>query len=763
MSNQNINTAIQTVQRILYLLALVIVPISVLPFPWDLTEFSMTLSLALFTLPILLLELAKVFVNGTLAYPKNRIDGAILLLFIVLIISTIFSKSPITSMLGFDSRLGGGLIGLITVLAFTYTARNFVKDFDGVIHSILYLLIGVTIGAVISILSFWGMNILEFIPSFKELFTTGLPFYSSARVSLMIFGVATLLSSGLIFYSLKKYNLGTLITGILMFLTNLLAFMLFSIVQGNDQAFLFIAIFASFLVIPFIRRRPLNKSFVGVIGITFLIVFGGIMILKIPQFKELVIRDSSKLITQVTISPEVGWKVATNAVSESFWNGLVGYGVDTFSIAYNLYRPLTDEILVLNNTNFTSPNNHILNMFISMGILGVLAWAYLFFITISHVISDTRKRSFIDTEDFILLLLNLITIYLLVSSVFIYFTIFTYLLLFLSISLAVVIRHMKKEESKEIYVLNLRLFTRQTGETLSFDTNSTIALLFISLPLLWLYSLSLNHLSAGFNVLEAERITSEGRKLNEKGKLGEEDRVKMLVNATNLYGKAIEKVPINDMYHRRASLIITQYVEILVSKYNKSDIDGEKNTLYDDITAYADVAVEEAKLATDRAPQIYANWGARANVYSKIVGIGFRTYSKSALSAMQQAASLNPLNYELYYNAAQLYVVNNDNDSAIRTLVQVFTINPEHIPSNILAGELSLNDKDYRQADRYFDKAKSIMDKYGDIDSELYKYVVKRLTEIGPLLPETETKTEEEDDNTTNINQEDSIIESDSN
>jgi tetratricopeptide (TPR) repeat protein len=209
----------------------------------------------------------------------------------------------------------------------------------------------------------------------------------------------------------------------------------------------------------------------------------------------------------------------------------------------------------------------------------------------------------------------------------------------------------------------------------------------------------------------------------------------------------------NDMYHRRVSLVLSQYVELLVGKYNESEDEGEKKELFDDITAYADIAVEEAKLATDRSQHVYSNWGTRANVYSKMVGVGFKVYSKSALTTTQRAASLNPLNYELYYNAAQLYVVNNDNGSALKTLNQVFTINPEHIPSNILAGELSMNDKDYRQADRYFTNAKDIMEKYGDIDSELYKYVIKRLNEITPLLPSPEVKDNNTKTDDTNQNE----------
>ncbi|MBI2357250.1 hypothetical protein HYV12_04335 [Candidatus Dojkabacteria bacterium] len=750
MSNRSLNNSLETAQRILYLLALIVVPLSILPLPWDLTEYSMTLSLALFTIPILALEISKTFINGSLIYPKNKIDTAILLLFVLFCLSTILSKSPITSFLGFDSRLGGGLVGLCTLLIFTYSARNFVRGIEGVIYSFIYLLIGVTLAAIFSILSFWGMNLLQFIPSFKDLFTVGLPLFSSARISIIIFGSAVILSSGLLFYAFKKYNLGLVITGILMFLTNLLAFLLYSLVQGSEQVILLLVMFACFLLIPFFRKRPLSKVFVNVSVFTFLIVLSGIVLLKIPQFKDLVVKDSSNLITQVTISPETGWKIATNTISESFWNGVAGYGPDTFSIAYNLYRPLTEEILVLNNTNFTYPNNQFLNIFISLGVLGVLVWIYLFYLVFMQLITDVKKRAFTETEDFLLLMLDVLSLFLLVSSVFIYFSFLIFLLLFLFITLGVVLRHMKKDEKDETFVLSLGFSIQRENESL--NRNLLFAGVFVLLPTIWLYSQTVNYTLAGFDVLEAERITAEGRELSDRGKLSEEDRARRIVKASNLYGKAINKAPLNDMYHRRASLIVGQYVQLLVDKYNKTDIESEKKELFDDITAYADIAVEESKIATDRAPQVYANWGTRANVYSNIVGIGFKVYSKSALSSMQTAASLNPLNYELYYNAAQLYVVNNDNDSAIRTLTQVFTINPEHIPSNVLAGELSLNDKDYKQADRYFAKAKEVMDKYGSTDTELYKYVVKRLTEISPNLPKKEDETSNGDTKTTETN-----------
>lgn len=726
--NKSLNF-IEGVQKLLFFISLTVIPLSVFPLPWDLTEYSMSIVMLFFATLVVSLEIAKLFWTGRTIIKRTIVDTGVLLLAVSIITSTVFSVSTQSSLWGFDYRLGSGTVIFISSLLYLYSARVFLKGTDDVFSAVKFLVAGVSLGALFSILSFWGVNILNTVPGFDTHFTTGLPLYSSSRVSLVIWGVSSILSAGILFDTLKKGKTTQPILPIVTFALNLLAIILFSLVQGWAQVVLLIISFILLLALPLIRKRPLNKTYLlstVVLTLTLTAIF---LLFRIPQLKEVLVRDSSSLITQLTIDPQVSWRVATTSMSESVLRGFVGLGQDTFSIAYNLYRPLSTETILLNTTNFTNANIHLINVLATRGVLGILVWLALGLVIIKSLFDSLKKNSFEKPVDFFIVTLDIAVLYIYASSAFIYFTFLIIFTLLLLVSLSTILKSERNVESLESFILNVGLFLRKQGESVTRPVATTTVLVVLILTISVLFYLGRYVVSSGY-VLQAEAISAKGRELAQEEKLSESERAQILIDSSNLYGKAIRLSPNNDVLHRRGALIVLQYVEYLATKYNETEIEEEKKVLFEQIAAYIEIAVEESKRATELNSQTYANWGSRSSIYSKLVGLGLTSYTRSALSSMQTAAQYNPLNYELYYNAAQLYVVNNDNDMALRTLSQVFSINPDHIPSLILGGELSLNDGDSRQALRYFEDAKRVMDGLSSTDSDVYDYVVSKISKL---------------------------------
>ena len=81
---KNIETVISSIERILFYILLSVLPVSILPFPWDLTEKGMTLVILFFTLLILSLEVIKIIWSGKILFLKRESDLVIFLLFISL-------------------------------------------------------------------------------------------------------------------------------------------------------------------------------------------------------------------------------------------------------------------------------------------------------------------------------------------------------------------------------------------------------------------------------------------------------------------------------------------------------------------------------------------------------------------------------------------------------------------------------------------------------------------------------------------------------
>jgi tetratricopeptide (TPR) repeat protein len=113
-----------------------------------------------------------------------------------------------------------------------------------------------------------------------------------------------------------------------------------------------------------------------------------------------------------------------------------------------------------------------------------------------------------------------------------------------------------------------------------------------------------------------------------------------------------------------------------------------------------------------------------------LLSIGFEDYDRDALNALSKALDLNPTNYELYYNAAQVYLVQENSDDALAMLVKVLEINPRHVPSLLMAGEVNKGLGKEEVYLSYLKAAKAIMEEYNQDDTDIYQEVVRDLRQV---------------------------------
>ena len=122
-----------------------------------------------------------------------------------------------------------------------------------------------------------------------------------------------------------------------------------------------------------------------------------------------------------------------------------------------------------------------------------------------------------------------------------------------------------------------------------------------------------------------------------------------------------------------------------------------------------------------------------------LVGMGFKDYASDSLYSLQKAAELNPLNYELYYSQAQVYLVNGDKDSALSALTKVLSINAQHIPSLMLAADINNQKGNTDVYESYLKAAKKILENGGQTNTDVYKQITEKLNATVPASSTTET------------------------
>jgi len=197
------------------------------------------------------------------------------------------------------------------------------------------------------------------------------------------------------------------------------------------------------------------------------------------------------------------------------------------------------------------------------------------------------------------------------------------------------------------------------------------------------------------------------------------------------YSKALALGANNPLYNRKKALILLEQLGVVAEAYSEiPEEDTEQRDQYlQAITTLKSNSVEFARKATDISPAVYANWLTRSTVYTGLVGAGFDEHISDAISSLEMAIILNPLNYQLYNTLAQVYIVKGDQETALQYLLEVLRINPRHVPSILLAADLSKEAGDMESYVAYLEAAKLILEQEEATELDLYKEVVTALEE----------------------------------
>jgi len=244
-------------------------------------------------------------------------------------------------------------------------------------------------------------------------------------------------------------------------------------------------------------------------------------------------------------------------------------------------------------------------------------------------------------------------------------------------------------------------------------------------------------------LLKAESYYIEQKKIYAEKEPSLNQREDFVKRMTGYYSKALKFDNKDPLVNRKLGLMYLEQVGIAAEKYSKNKESEEANTIIKNIGQWKNYAIDYIRKSIDRSPAIYANWEARARVYMGLVGFGFYDYTADALFSLEKAIELNPLNFELYYYKAQLNVISGDKDGALSALTQVLGINPQHVASIMLAGEINKEKGNIEVYESYLKAAKKILEIQGNTDIEQYKEISNQLNELAKDDSKGEVKEEE--------------------
>ena len=231
-------------------------------------------------------------------------------------------------------------------------------------------------------------------------------------------------------------------------------------------------------------------------------------------------------------------------------------------------------------------------------------------------------------------------------------------------------------------------------------------------------------------LLRAEAYYSEQKKLYNEKDPSSRQREDFVKRMSGYYTKALKFDEKDTLVNRKLGLMYLEEVGIAAERYSKEKETEETNAIIKEIGQWKNYSIDYIRKSIDRSPSIYANWDARSRVYMGLVGFGFYDYSADALYSLEKAIELNPLNFELYYYKAQINIINGDKDGALSALTQVLGINPQHVASILLAGEINKEKGNVEVYESYLKAAKKIMEALGETDTDTYKQISTELLDI---------------------------------
>lgn len=744
-ANSERKITISHIQKYLLYALVLLLPFIIIPFPWDWSERGMSLVILSFATVIVGLELIKLIWEARVSIVKTALDGGVLLILFSSLLSTVFSRDISSSLWGVDGRLGGGFIVLLAIVSLGFSVRSFIKTNNDIQNLITAFLLGLLISNILSFISFLGYNPFGFIPVYKDMFVVGFPIVKSPKVHILINGIGLLLSISLLLASyvskIKKLSLGVSILSILFAIANICAF---SINQGVQLLILLVlSLFPLvFLILKKFRLTPaVTKKMLLTIVVIAALLVAPTVLLQIKSVRENILPGRIKLVEQLNINPDVSWSITTSVLTKSKMRGLVGSGVDTYITAFNQYKPQSINNLPYINSGFFYAENDFLTRITNQGFLWIVVWLFFGFLLVKSIREDVlRMRSFSDSIGVLhLAIVDSVLLFVYISSIFSVYSVLVLFLFVILIGIRAVLRDFLAKGSEEKVMFKLwavNINSKDSGDRAMYNVNIVLTILLVLSSLFLLCIWFRKAVSSTYLLRAQSYVSSENKKAGDAG-ASLEKRKEVADKMDKYYSHALTYDGSNPAVYRDRALIYFEQASIALAKYS-AEKDPEKvdQAIIREIGELKNKSIDSARRAIEISPNIYANWETMKNIYMGFVGMGMSDYIADAVYSLDKGLELNPNNYELFYNKAQLFTVKKEKDNALQALTEVLHMNPQHIPSLVLAAEINKEKGNMDVYKSYLEAARKIYELNNDTDNDIYRQIVKWLGDTSQVKEE---------------------------
>jgi len=640
-----------------FFLLFFLVPIFFLPLTSEIFEINKMLLSFILGATIFWAWASKAFLGRNKNIKKTPLFWPLLVFWLSQGLATIFSIHPRTSLLGYYTRLNGGLLSL-TLYIFLYFA--FVNNSDDQKNKSLFL--SANLGALFlacsyGVLQHYGIDDQFWVQDVKNrVFSTlGQPNWLAAWIDALIF-------LPLFFASKRNSTKNQKLKGLLLFIVSFIC-LLFTRSRSGLLAFISIyPIFWLFLfwLKPKKERKELLSPF---LFFSFCIVF------LITVFEPALIKETLSPFFSASVSPptketalieqggspseEIRRVVWQGAISLGKKYPLFGTGPETFAYSYYWVRPKEHNLLSEWDFLYNKAHNEYLNFFATSGCLGLLAYLGLIFsfVIIYFQKISQEKKSLSQNENLLLtaaLFCGFLTI--LITNFF-GFSVVTVNLLFYLIP-AFIFSLFKENQTAN---------QNNLSKTKSNSLFKEFSFLFIILLLLlFSYFLIINYWLADYHFAKAEKYASQHQ----------------YSSAKKEYDQARQKNPHEPLYQSNAA-INAAYLAITSKEQGEEELTQK----------FIKEALSLSQEAIKNNPyhlNFYRQCSQTLFLLSQI-NSQYLSPLKEVLSTAQKLAPTDP---KITYNLGVLSLKQEEEDKAIAWLKQTIDLKPNYEAARLLMAKI---------------------------------------------------------------------------
>lgn len=627
----------------------VITPLLFLNFTTEFFEMPKMIFLVSSVLLLVFLWSLSWVISGRVLITRTPLDLALLLFLIVLLASTFFSQTRYIAILGNFPRLHGSAVSWVSYILLFFIVASNIKSYIQVKFVYFGLLISGILVSLVSLMSYFGAYLplnfaraMSFTPTGSSFSTASFLVLLLPVLLISIINTKKLISNTIAIPLTALFGLVITLTGDIASQTGEAAVIIIAVLASKQslvkRAFplLLIPVAVSLLILM-ISFIPLGKK-------------GNLLSQKrvdFEQFKEIQLPFSTS------------WKVSSRAFSDA---PFLGTGPSTYLFNFTAYKPPEFNLNKNWNIRFDTPFNEYLQVFGTMGLLGIGAFAFFSILVLNLAWISLSQKEQQDQDSGLTagLSISLIVAFIIMA---LHITSITFIVTaFLLLALLMVMHKFVTGKVKDL-TIGIKAQSVSGSNMITGDVLPVIFFIPVVILVIVAFWYESNVVTGDYN----HRMALNQANTN-------------AINTLNSLVAAEKYSPFIDMY--RTDLATTNFAiaNAIAQRKGPSEAspggsltDADKQTIQQLLSN----SVAEGRNAVLLSPRNSANWEVLGSIYRQITGVAQNALQFS-LDAYGRAIQTDPMNPALRLSVGGIYYSVKNYDLAIRFFTDAANLKPDY-------------------------------------------------------------------------------------